>query len=158
MRMSERGIALIKQFEGRRLGAYRDIAGVWTIGYGHTGEDVRPGDLITPERAEELLRVDLMRFERGVRERVSVPLNQHQFDALVSLAFNIGLDAFGRSTVRKRLNRHDYKGAADAFLMWKLADLDRDGKTEPHEIAPGLKRRREAERALFLEPVPEPKP
>ena len=153
MRTSERGVALIKRFEGRRLGAYRDVAGIWTIGYGHTGPDVTPGDLITPERAEELLRQDLLRFERGVRERVSVPLNQNQFDALVSLAFNIGLDAFGRSTVRRRLNRHDLKSAAEAFLMWKLADLDRDGKTEPHEVSPGLKRRREAERALFLEPI-----
>lgn len=154
MRTGARGVALIKRFEGLRLGAYRDVAGVWTIGYGHTGEDVRPGDLITRERAEELLRVDLMRFESGVRNRVSVPLNQNEFDALVSLAFNIGLDAFSRSTVRRRLNAHNRTGAADAFLMWKLADLDRNGKTEAHEVSPGLKRRREAERALFLEPTP----
>lgn len=151
MKTSPRGVALIKRFEGVKLKAYRDIAGIWTIGYGHTGPDVEPGQVITPARAEELLRMDLARFERGVGTLISVSVNQNQFDALVSLAFNIGLDGLRRSTVRKRLNAHDPKGAADAFLLWNKADLDRDGVTEKHEISEGLMNRRKAEKALFLE-------
>ena len=140
MKTSYKGIALIKDFEGLRLGAYYCSAGVLTIGYGHTG-GVKEGDLITEQKAEQLLQDDLKKFENGVLRLVRVPLNQNQFDALVSFAFNLGVGNLGKSTLLKMLNNRDYKGAAGQFVRWNKAG----GK----ELA-GLTRRRLAESAMFL--------
>jgi lysozyme len=140
MKTSPKGIALIKDFEGLRLGAYYCSAGVLTIGYGHTG-GVKEGDLITEQKAEQLLQDDLKKFENGVLRLVRVPLNQNQFDALVSFAFNLGVGNLGKSTLLKMLNDRDYKGAAGQFVRWNKAG----GK----ELA-GLTRRRLAESAMFL--------
>lgn len=140
MNISERGIDLIKQFEGVRLHAYDDGVGVVTIGYGHT-KGVRWGDRITQDEAENLLQQDLVAFERCVADAVDVPLTQSQFDALVSFAFNVGCGALRRSTLRSVLNAGDYEGAADQLLRW-----NRGGG----RVLRGLVRRREAERALFL--------
>jgi lysozyme len=140
MKTSPKGIALIKDFEGLRLGAYLCSAGVLTIGYGHTG-GVKEGDLITEQKAEQLLQDDLKKFENGVLRLVRVPLTQNQFDALVSFAFNLGVGNLGKSTLLKMLNDRDYKGAAGQFIRWNKAA----GK----ELA-GLTRRRLAESALFL--------
>jgi lysozyme len=85
MRISQKGVDLIKHYEGCKLKTYRDIVGVLTIGYGHTGGDVTDGMVITPEEAEALLRLDLGRFENGVTSQVTAPINQNQFDALVFL-------------------------------------------------------------------------
>jgi lysozyme len=152
MRISEAGIKLITLFEGLRLIAYDDGVGVWTIGYGHT-QGVQPGDAITEDEAENLLQDDLDDFERCVNHAVSVPLNQHQFDALVSFSFNVGCGALRRSTLLRKLNTGDYAGAADQLLRW-----NRGGG----RVLRGLTRRREAERSLFLsEPEkakPEPPP
>ena len=148
MRISQTGLDLIKHFEGLRLEAYEDIAGILTIGYGHTGTDVYPGQSITEPTAEDILRRDVNRFEEGVSQRVQVPIDQNQFDALVSLAFNIGLGAFGNSTVLKRLNNNDYIGAADAITWWNKATVN-GVKTE----VAGLTRRRAAEKALFLQDI-----
>lgn len=169
LRVSPAGLALIKRFEGLRLEAYRDAAGVWTIGYGHTSKaldaavaqatgpiylDTRyphfwtdpSGKVLTdPDKAEALLRADIGRFEQAVRAAVTVPLESREFDALVSLAFNIGAAAFAGSTVVKRLNRGDRAGAADAMLWWDKARVN--GKLRRVE---GLARRRAAEKALFL--------
>lgn len=139
-RTSQEGVDLIKAFEGRRLRAYRCSAGVWTIGYGHTG-DVKPGDRISPDKAEKLLREDLRKFEDGVSIRVQVPLTQNQFDALVSFSFNVGIGALGRSTLLKKLNKKDYRGAANEFRKWNKGG---------GRVLAGLVRRRKAERALFL--------
>jgi lysozyme len=111
-----------------------------TIGYGHTG-GVKEGDLITEQKAEQLLQDDLKKFENGVLRLVRVPLAQNQFDALVSFAFNLGVGNLGKSTLLKMLNDRDYKGAAGQFIRWNKAA----GK----ELA-GLTRRRLAESALFL--------
>ena len=93
-RINSAGLVLIQSFEGLRLTAYRCPAGVWTIGYGHTGPDVNPGQRITPAEAEALLRGDLDRFESGVAAAVgNAPTTDNQFAAMVSLAFNIGLGA-----------------------------------------------------------------
>lgn len=138
---SDQGVDLIKRFEGCRLQSYRCPAGVWTIGYGHTGTDVTEGRRITIEEADRLLREDLAHMERRVRQLVTAPLTQNQFDALVSFAFNVGLGALERSTLRKKLNTQDYRGAAAQFLVWDKAG----GK-----VLPGLVRRRRAERDLFL--------
>lgn len=138
MQISEKGLALIKEFEGLRLEAYQCSADVWTIGYGHTA-GVRKGDVITKATADRMLADDVSEFESAVNNAVTAPLTQNQFDALVSLAFNIGATAFKNSTLVKKLNlRHD---AADEFLRWRYVN-----RVE----SPGLRRRREAERALFL--------
>lgn len=140
MRISQKGVDLIKHYEGCRLKAYKDIVGVWTIGYGHTGGDVHEGQVITQEEAEALLRLDLERFERGVQFQVTVPLTQNQFDALVSFSFNLGLGALKGSTLLKKLNAGDYAGAQREFLKWDMAG----GKH-----VPGLQIRRTAESFLF---------
>jgi len=140
MNVSDDGIDLIKQFEGCRLKAYLCPAGVWTIGYGHTG-GVNKGDVITEDDADDLLRADLVRFERSVLRLVRVPLSQGQFDALVSFAFNLGGGALQRSTLRQKLNRGDYEGAAEQFMKWTRAG---------GRVLAGLVRRRQAEYELFV--------
>jgi len=139
MHTSETGLALIRQFEGLRLLAYKCAAGVWTVGYGSTA-GVKPGQSITKERAEELLREDVARFEAHVRRLVRVSITQGQFDALVAFAFNVGHGALERSTLLRLLNDGKYDEAALQFNRW----VKGGGKD-----LPGLVRRRAAERALF---------
>lgn len=150
MKISEAGIELIKRFEGLELDSYQDIAGVWTIGYGHT-ETAGPNQKISAREADELLRRDLAPRERAVEQLASVSLNQNEFDALVSFIFNVGIGAFKTSTARKRLNRNDRIGAADAITWWNKATVG----GVLREVL-GLTRRRAAERALFLTPVNPP--
>jgi lysozyme len=139
-RINDRGLELIKSFEGLRLEAYRCSAGVLTIGWGSTGSHVKEGMTITEEEAEALLRKDLARFENGVSVLAGVS-SDSQFAAMVSLAFNIGLGAFAGSTVLKRHKLGNRMGAANAFMMWNKAG---------GRILKGLIRRREAERKLYL--------
>ena len=143
---SPRGIGLIKQFEGLRLTAYQDMVGVWTIGYGHTGPDVKPGLTITQQQAEQLLINDLVQFERRVNDLVTVQINQNQFDALVSFAYNLGVGALQKSTLLRLLNAGSYKPAADEFPRWNRAGGN---------VVAGLTRRRYAERQIFLSPTME---
>ena len=150
MKISENGVALIKQFEGLELEAYQDIAGIWTIGYGHI-ETAREGMRISEREAEALLRRDLKPRESAVDRLASVPLNQNEFDALVSFVYNVGIEGFRRSTARKRLNRGDRLGAADALTWWNKATVG----GVLREVT-GLTRRRAAERALFLTPTAPP--
>ena len=150
MKISEAGIALIRRFEGLELESYQDIAGVWTIGYGHT-ETAGPNQKINEREAEELLRRDLAPRERAVEQLVSVGLNQNEFDALVSFVFNVGANAFKNSTARKRLNRNDRIGAGEALTWWNKATVS----GVLREVR-GLTRRRAAEKALFLTPVNPP--
>lgn len=145
MKTSQKGVDLIKKFEGLRLKQYRCSANVRTIGYGHTGPDVTEGLVITHQRAEELLVQDLAKFEQGVQELVPTTVTQTQFDAMVALAFNIGLTNFRKSSVVRLLRAGDPKGSADAFLLWTKARVD-----GVLTVLPGLVKRREAERALFL--------
>lgn len=148
MKTSANGVALIKRFEGLVLVAYLDIAGVWTIGYGHTGPEVKPGLVWSQAQALTALYADLASREDAIGRLVTAPLNQNEFDALVSFVYNIGVEAFRHSTTRRRLNAGDRTGAADAMLWWKKATID--GVLAEVD---GLKRRRRAERALFLAPV-----
>ncbi|MCB2097226.1 MAG: glycoside hydrolase family protein [Parvularculaceae bacterium] len=150
MKISEAGIDLIKRFEGLELESYQDIAGVWTIGYGHT-ETAGPNQKINEREAEELLRRDIAPRERAVEQLAGVSLNQNEFDALVSFVFNVGAGAFKNSTARKRLNRNDRLGAAEALTWWNKATVG----GVLREVR-GLTRRRAAERALFLTPVNPP--
>ncbi|HED1313730.1 TPA: lysozyme [Citrobacter freundii] len=145
---SEKGIRLIKQFEGCRLTAYPDpgTGGYpWTIGYGWThpvdGKPVKRGMTIDQATADRLLKTGLVGYENDVLKVAKVKLTQGQFDALVSFAYNVGSRALSKSTLLKKLNDGDIKGAADEFLRWNKAG----GK-----VLNGLTRRREAERALFL--------
>lgn len=145
MQTSDKGIALIKQFEGCKLTAYQDSVGVWTIGYGWTqpvdGKSIRAGMTIKQETAERLLKTGLVSYESDVSRLVKVGLTQGQFDALVSFTYNLGSRSLSTSTLLRKLNAGDYAGAADEFLRWNKAG----GK-----VLNGLTRRREAERALFL--------
>lgn len=137
--LSAQGLDLIKGYEGLRLDAYQDSAGVWTVGYGHTG-GVRPGDSVTRAQAEQLLRGDVAWAEQAVRDNVRVPLSQGQFDALVSFTFNVGAGALQGSTLLARLNQGDYAGAQAEFGRWVHAGGER---------LDGLVRRRAEEAALF---------
>lgn len=125
MKTSEKGLQFIRREEGERLTAYADIIGVWTIGVGHTGKvDGKPvakGMVISADKSRELLSADLSKFELAISRLVKVPLKQYEFDALVSLIFNIGETNFARSTLLKMLNANDFKGAAEQFLVWKNA-------------------------------------
>lgn len=144
-------LALIKQFEGLRLNAYPDPAtngDPWTIGYGHTSAagipNVKKGMKITALTAETILEDDIKAVAAGVRKLVTAPLNENQFGALVSFAFNLGLTNLSTSTLLRKLNAGDYAGAAAEFPRWNRAA----GK-----VMKGLTRRREAEQELFLTPA-----
>lgn len=148
MRISEKGITLIKEFEGCSLTAYPDPGtggAPWTIGYGWTrpidGKPVRRGMTIDQATAERLLRTGLVSYENDVSRLVKVELSQGQFDALVSFTYNLGARALSASTLLRKLNGGDYAGAANEFLRWNTAG---------GRVFNGLTRRREAERALFL--------
>lgn len=138
--VTEQGLDLIKHFEGLSLKPYKDIAGYWTIGYGHLMKEYQ-AILLTEAEAEELLRSDLGKAERAVLRLTKVDLTDYQFDALVSFVFNLGAGAYQRSTLRAKLNRGDYTGAAPEFLKWIRAG----GK-----VSKGLLRRRKAESQIFL--------
>lgn len=142
---SEKGRKMIESFEGCRTTAYQDQRNIWTIGYGHT-EGVKEGDTCTAEQADQWMSEDLETAEGTVGRFVKAPLNQNQFDALVSLCYNIGQGNFADSTVVKMLNLQtppNYEGAAAAILMWNKTG---------GAVNPGLVNRREAERTLFLTP------
>lgn len=149
MRISQKGIDLIKRFEGVRLKSYICPAGVLTIGYGHTGADVHTNQQITEEEAERLLRQDTESAQQAVSSFVTTKLNQNEYDALVSFTFNVGSTAFVNSSLLKLLNHGaERKVVAGEFERWVKAGGD--------SAVPGLVRRREAEKALFLEKVKHP--
>lgn len=157
MNTSEAGINLIKHFEGVKFKPYRCPALLWTVGYGHVlypkqhyltldkrmGFQLSPSDSrsFTQEEVDGLLKNDLRRFERGVDRLFGAGTTQHQFDALVSFAFNLGLGTIQRSTLRKKHLRGDDQGAASEFLKFVRAG---------NKILPGLQRRRIAESLLYL--------
>ena len=148
MNIGNRGLHLIKSFEGLRLEAYMPTPhDVPTIGYGHT-QGVKLGTEITITQATAFLRDDLAWVERAVNGMVSVPLNQNQYDALCSFVYNLGAANFGSSTLLRMLNAGDYQGAADQLPRWNK---------QKRKVLLGLTRRRAAERALFLsvaDPIP----
>lgn len=142
---SPTGIALIKKFEGCELTAYLCPANVVTVGFGHTGSGVKLGDTITQAQADELLAKDLIRFENVVFNSVRFGLSQHEFDSLVSFAFNVGVTAFRNSSLVNYINRGMKLHAGLEFQKWTKATVG--GKKVE---LPGLVARREAERNLFL--------
>jgi lysozyme len=152
MKISKAGLDLIKHFEGCLLYGYKDVVGVPTIGYGHTG-GVVVGHRITQVEADTLLRHDLDRFEESVDKLVTVNINQHQFDALVAFSFNVGSGALKTSTLLKKVNAKDFTGAAKEFAKWNKGTIDGE-----KVVLNGLTRRRKAEAELFLKPVPSTAP
>jgi lysozyme len=161
MKLSSDGLALIKRWEGCKLQSYKDSAGVWTIGYGRTTATglgpVGPGMTITQAQAESDLLRGLAKYERTVIECLARTPTQAQYDAMVSLCYNIGQAAFAGSSVVRRFNAGDIAGAADAFLFWNKATVK--GKKV---VIEGLTNRRKDERKHFLKAgvavVPAPKP
>lgn len=134
---------LIKTFEGLRLKAYRDSIGVLTIGYGHTGSDIKPNMQISIEQAESLLDEDIAEARSLIKQYITVALNENQLAALTSLVFNLG-SAVLKGTLGKMLNNGDYAGASQQFPRWCHAGAD---------ILPGLVKRRAAEQKLFNTPT-----
>lgn len=145
-RVSERGLTLIRKFEGFQDRAYVCPGGALTIGYGHVIRKGEPygndGYVMEELVATEVLDRDCDIAENTINQLVDVPLTQNQFDALVSLAFNIGVSAFSKSTLLKKINQGDHQGAAAEFSRW----VNAKGK-----LLPGLARRRTEEQSLFLE-------
>ena len=142
-----KNIELIKKHEGLRLQSYLPTKDdKWTIGYGHT-KTAHRGMVITEERAEQLLRQDIVWVEDVIARLVKVKLNQNQYDALASLIFNIGEGNFSKSSVLRELNEGNYQAAADAFRMWNKQRSKTTGKMNTLK---GLTKRREEERQLFL--------
>ena len=146
MKVNAEGYALIKKFEGCVLNAYKCPAGIWTIGYGNTfyedGMKVKEGDVITQARAEELAKFIIDQFAVTIAPFILQPLNDNQFSACVSLAYNIGTGGFKRSSVFRKLNVNPNDATiADSFRLWNKGG----GK-----VLKGLVRRREAEIALYF--------
>lgn len=143
MNISDAGVEFIANHEGFRSSVYKDTGGLDTIGFGHLVTKCEHFyEPITLEEGLKLFKTDLERFVNCIRANVKVKLNQNQFDALVSLAYNIGTSAFIKSTVARLLNAGDYDGAAAHILDWKY-----DASHKPVLLS-----RREAERALFVKP------
>lgn len=138
-RINADGLKLLRQWEGCKLEAYRDIGGVWTIGYGHT-RTARQGMTITQEQAEALLREDLRVFESAVADAVDVDLTDNQFAALVSWAYNVGVSAMRRSSLIRRLNAGDYDAVPAELAKWNKVR---------GQVVRGLSNRRAAEAGLW---------
>ena len=134
-------VDLVTHYEGCRLTAYQDSVGVWTIGYGHTGPEVKAGLSISQDQATSLLQQDLAMAAGGVDKVVTVPITPNQRGALTSFTYNLGIGNLKSSTLLKKLNAGDMPGAAAEFPRWNKAG----GK-----VLPGLVKRRAAEQALFL--------
>jgi lysozyme len=138
---------IIAQFEGLRLRAYQDTGNIWTIGYGttinpETGLPIKRGDVITKDQALAWLRINIAGLERQIKRLVKVPITANQLTALTSLAYNIGIGAFSRSTLLRLVNnRADKNLIAAQFIRWN--------KVKGQEV-PGLTRRRQLEAELFL--------
>jgi len=142
MKIGPKGMALIQEFEGCKLTSYLDSVGVCTVGWGSTGEDVKPGLTITQAQADRRLRDHLAGVEARIDVLVKVPLTQNQFDALCSFTYNLGAGALRTSTLLQLVNLGDFAAASKQFLRWDKAG----GKP-----LAGLTRRRRAEMALFQE-------
>ena len=138
--ISQAGLEFIKSHESLRTTTYLDPAGIPTIGWGHTGPDVKLGQKITKAQAEQLLRKDVAWAENAVRKNVKVPLTQSPFDALTSFVFNAGIGNFQKSTLLRKLNKADYAGAQAEFGRWVYAKGQK---------LPGLVRRRAEEARMF---------
>lgn len=140
--INQAGIDLIKSFEQCRLTSYEDGAGIWTLGWGHT-RGITANMTCTQAQADQWFLEDIQETQKILSGLVPSTITANQFSACVSLAYNIGTGHFASSTLLKKLRGHDIAGAADQFLVW-------DKVAGAH--SPGLQRRRQAERQLFITP------
>jgi len=152
MKVNQGTVDLVKRWEGLRLNAYKDVAGVWTIGYGTTaraGVGITPkaGMKITQAEAEHYLHMELDHVAEGVAGMIKVPVTPNQFGALVSLGYNIGLGALKRSSTIRYLNNGDYDRACKNIGLWNKARNPSTGKLE---VVQGLKNRRADEQRFFV--------
>jgi lysozyme len=168
MKTSQGGIDLIKSLEGFRANAYKDIAGVWTIGYGAT-KNVYKGEVISEKEADKLLLEYINLIDKHIETTIKVSLNQNQHDALVCFIYNVGIPAFSKSILKKLIRNKAYEKAAEQFMVWdKVKKIDKNGNIVFEEYingegikfkrpvlieAEGLKNRRMEEKELFLKPV-----
>jgi lysozyme len=134
--ISDKGIQFIEDREGVRLVAYQDVKGIWTIGVGHTGPEVKKGLIWTTEQVSQALQDDLKEVQECIYKNIKYPISQNQYDALCSFIFNVGIDAFAKSTILKKINAGDLAGAGNEFDRWNI----------PQQIIG----RRMKEKALFL--------
>lgn len=141
MTINQAGLNLLKSSEGCKLTSYQDVGGVWTIGYGHTGDDVTPDQTITQDEADALLVQDLQKFETGVTNLLKVQVNSNQFSALVVFSYNVGLEDLRTSLLLRCVNTLHFDDAAPQFLRFNHDN----GK-----VIAGLTTRREKERDLFV--------
>jgi len=139
MKISEKGLDLIKFYEGCEYNAYKCVAGVLTIGYGHT-KGVKEGDLITQQEADALLLHEMDEYEGYINNMVTVDLEQNQFDALVSWVFNLGSSNLSSSTLLKKINNKEFDAVPEQIKRWNKAG----GK-----VLDGLIKRRNSEALLF---------
>ncbi|KGQ33189.1 lysozyme [Gallibacterium anatis] len=150
MKMSDKGLAALRFDEGEKLTAYRDVAGILTIGVGHTGKvdgvRIHEGMKITAGKSMELLRQDLAVSENCVNYFLKGKINQHQFDALVNLVFNIGAGNFEKSTVLRECLKGNFKKAGEAICYWNKVTNPKTGKLETSQ---GLSNRRKRTRLMF---------
>lgn len=140
MNTSPEGKKDIEGYEGKKYKAYKDVAGIWTNGVGHTDPDVYEGQVVDEAQVQKWLTEDLKEAEKAVELYVKVPLTQGQFDALVSWTFNLGVKRLAESTLLRKLNAGDYEGARNEFKRWVYAG----GKVQP-----GLVKRRYGEMDRF---------
>lgn len=143
---SMNAIDLIKKYEGFRPQSYQDSVGVWTIGYGTTrinGEPVKAGMTITEDQAIQYVQLEVNKLWSQIEQVVKVPINDNQMNALVDFAYNLGFNALKTSTLMRYINQSKFEQAASEFGKWVYAG----GK-----VLPGLVKRREAEKQLFIEP------
>lgn len=138
--ITQEGLDFIQDVEGCKLYAYLDTGGVWTIGVGHTGPEVVKGLTCTMEQAMQWLKEDSEEAQEAIRQSVEGLLTQNQFNALVSFVFNVGVDAFKKSTMLKLINKGNFDGASKEFTKWN--------KDNGKEIL-GLTKRRLLEQAIF---------
>jgi lysozyme len=149
LNVTEEGLSMLRRLEGYRCKAYKDAGGVWTIGYGHTSmagaPQVKPGMRISRREADAILARDVAGFARGVARLLDVPLSDGQFSALVSFAYNIGLENFRRSSVLRAVNSGNFAAVPRRLSLWVKAG---------GRVLPGLVSRRAAEAAMFIAATP----
>ena len=147
MQCNQAGVDLIKSFEGCELTAYADQGGVWTIGYGTTGPFVTPGLTITQEQADNWLTAKIQSVAASLSRMITLPLNENEFSALCSWAYNVGIGSVANSTLLKELNEGDVDEVPNQLMLWNHVD---------GVINQGLVRRRAAEVDLWNLPVDAP--
>jgi lysozyme len=149
LNVTDQGLSMLRRLEGCRCRAYKDSAGVWTIGYGHTSmagpPPVKPGMRISRREADAILARDVAGFARGVASLLDVPLSDGQFSALVSFAYNIGLENFRKSSVLRAVNSGNFESVPRRLSLWVKAG---------GRVLPGLVSRRAAEAAMFIAATP----